>query len=80
MIALINIALGKQVFILRIPKKIILAIAKIGDTLKLPLTSEKLNKLTNNYVVSNKKLLKFINKKLPYSTKNGLLKTFSTYK
>jgi nucleoside-diphosphate-sugar epimerase len=80
LIALINIALGKQVSILRIPKKIILAIAKIGDIFKLPLTTEKLNKLTDNYVVSNKKVLTFINKKLPYSTKNGLLKTFSTYK
>ena len=80
LIELINIALGKEVPILKVPKKIILAIAKIGDTLKLPLTSEKLHKLTNNYVVSNKKILKFINKKLPHSTKDGLLKTFSTYK
>ena len=80
LIELINIALGKEVPILKVSKKIILAIAKIGDTLKLPLTSEKLHKLTNNYVVSNKKILKFINKKLPHSTKDGLLKTFSTYK
>lgn len=80
LIKLINIALDKEVPILRVPKIIVLVIAKIGDIFKLPLTTEKLTKLTDNYVVSNEKILTFINKKLPYSTRDGLVKTFSTYK
>jgi len=62
-----------------IPKFLIYAIAKIGDVFKLPLNTERLQKLTENYVVSNKKIIDAINKPLPFSSKEGLLKTINSY-
>ena len=54
-------------------------LAKIGDVLKLPLNSERLNKLTETYIVSNTKIKKAINKPLPISSKNGLINTFHSF-
>ena len=63
-----------------IPPAIIKTISKIGDMLHLPLNTERLNKLTENYVVSNKKIKKALKKKLPLSAKQGVLKTISSFK
>lgn len=60
-------------------KPIILAIARIGDILKLPLNTERLLKLTESYIVSNNKILTAIGKKLPFSSENGLIKTFQSF-
>lgn len=80
LVMLINIALGKNVRIIKMPKGLVKVMAKIGDILHLPLNSDRLDKLTNNYEVSNKKICNSINQRLPFSTKDGLLKTFSTFK
>lgn len=53
--------------------------AKIGNVLKLPLNEERLQKLTDSYVVSNKKLMSAIGKPLPVSSREGLLKTFQSF-
>jgi len=53
--------------------------SKIGNVLKLPLNEERLQKLTDSYVVSNKKLLNAIGKPLPVSSREGLLKTFQSF-
>ncbi len=79
LVMLINKALGKNVRIIKMPKGFVKVIAKIGDILHLPLNSDRLDKLTNNYEVSNKKICDSINQRLPFSTKDGLLKTFSTF-
>jgi hypothetical protein len=55
-------------------------IAALGDRLFLPLNSERLQKLTENYVVSNQKLLKALGKPLPFSAREGLIKTFQSFK
>jgi nucleoside-diphosphate-sugar epimerase len=52
--------------------------AKIGNVLKLPLNEDRLQKLTDSYVVSNKKLMSAIGKALPVSSREGLLKTFQS--
>ena len=52
---------------------------KLGDVLKLPLNTERLSKLTETYIVSNQKLKNAINKPLPVSAKEGLLKTFNSF-
>jgi nucleoside-diphosphate-sugar epimerase len=75
-INLISKSLSNDVRIVNLPKSIIKGIAKIGDIFKLPLNSERLLKLTESYIVSNKKLSHVLNKPLPISTKNGLLTTF----
>jgi len=53
--------------------------AKIGNVLKLPLNEERLQKLTDSYVVSNKKLHSVIRKPLPVSSREGLLRTFQSF-
>jgi nucleoside-diphosphate-sugar epimerase len=58
---------------------LIQAAAKIGNVLKLPLNEERLQKLTDSYVVSNKKLISAIGKPLPVSSREGLLKTFKSF-
>jgi len=62
-----------------IPKSLIGHAAKIGNVLKLPLNEERLQKLTDSYVVSNKKLINAIGKPLPVSSREGLLKTFQSF-
>jgi nucleoside-diphosphate-sugar epimerase len=62
-----------------IPKSLIELGAKIGNVLKLPLNEERLQKLTDSYVVSNKKLIDAIGKPLPVSSREGLLKTFQSF-
>jgi len=54
--------------------------AKIGNVLKLPLNKERLQKLTDSYVVSNQKIKTAIGKPLPVSSRDGLLKTFNSFK
>jgi nucleoside-diphosphate-sugar epimerase len=80
LIQLLGISLGKKNRILNIPSSWIKGVARLGDYLNLPLNSERLQKLTENYVVSNKKLLHVIGKPLPIESKEGLLKTFQSFK
>lgn len=65
---------------LSIPKGIINGIAKIGDLIKLPLNSETIQKLTENYRVSNEKIKQAIGiEKLPYTAQEGLEKTIKSF-
>lgn len=64
---------------LNINKSLIKFLARFGDFLKLPLNSERLQKLTESYVVSNVKIKTAIGKPLPISSKLGLLKTFQSF-
>ena len=70
---------NRKPIILKISKGFVEFVAKIGNTLKLPLNEERLQKLTESYVVSNKKLIKAIGKPLPVSSRQGLLKTFQSF-
>jgi len=81
-IQLINIIAtcqNKKPIIFKIPKKIIIVLAKIGDLLKLPLNTERLKKLTENYIVSNKKIRNAIAKPLPFTVNEGLIKTLFSF-
>jgi nucleoside-diphosphate-sugar epimerase len=79
-IEIISISIEKKPRIIKIPKFIIKILANLGDFFKLPLNSERLSKLTENYIVSNTKIKKAINKPLPSSSRNGLIKTFHSFK
>jgi nucleoside-diphosphate-sugar epimerase len=70
---------NKTAKIWNVPKGLIKSLAKLGDVFHLPLTTERLQKLTESYVVSNQKLKSAIGKPLPVSAKNGLLKTFNSF-
>ncbi len=62
-----------------VAKPLILFMAKLGDVFRLPLTTERLQKLTESYVVSNQKIKYAIGKDLPVSAKDGLIKTFKSF-
>jgi nucleoside-diphosphate-sugar epimerase len=70
---------NRKAKIWKVSKRLVQALAKIGDILRLPLTTERLQKLTESYVVSNHKIKSAIGKDLPVSAKTGLLKTFKSF-
>lgn len=74
-----GVALDKKANIWKLPKGLVKIIAKIGDILPLPVNTERLQKLTENYVVSNQKLKKALGKELPLTAKEGLLKTLHSF-
>jgi len=63
----------------KIHKGFIEFVAAIGDKLHLPLNTERLQKLTSSYIVSNAKIKAVIGKPLPVSSREGLLKTFKSF-
>lgn len=80
LISLMNQAIGKKPRFLKINKKAIIQVAKIGDALHFPLNSEKLKKLTESYVVSNTKIKEVLHiKKLPLTASQGILKTINSF-
>ena len=79
LMALISKSQNKLPKTLAIPKKLISLLAKIGDVLHLPLNSERLQKLTDSYLVSNDKIVKAIGKSFPISAEEGCKKTFQSF-
>ena len=79
LIGLISKSQNKLQKTLAIPKKLIFLLAKIGDVLHLPLNSERLQKLTDSYLVSNDKIVKAIEKPFPISAEEGFKKTFQSF-
>jgi nucleoside-diphosphate-sugar epimerase len=69
----------KKASILKINTTIIKILARVGDFLNLPLNSERLQKLTESYVVSNAKLKSVLGKPLPISSRDGLRATFKSF-
>ena len=80
LIAVICSAMGKKARIIRVGRKLITAAARSGDILHLPLNSFRLNKLTENYVVSNQKIKKALGiEKMPVRAADGLTKTIQSF-
>lgn len=80
LIQLLGSSLNRKSTIFNVPSSLIRRLAKVGDYFKLPLNSERLQKLTENYVVSNKKIVSAIGKPLPVTAEEGLLQTFKSFK
>ena len=80
LIRLMAASLNKRAKLWAIPASLISACARVGDKLHLPLTSERLKKLTESYKVDNSKIVKSIGEPLPMSAENGLKKTFDSFK
>lgn len=65
----------------KIPSYFIIKTAKIGDVLHLPLNSERLQKLTESYMVSNQKIKTALGiNQLPLSGEEGLKRTLEVFK
>lgn len=77
---LLGKSLGKRTKIWKINASFIRFIASIGDKIYLPLNSERLQKLTENYVVSNEKIVNALGKQLPVTASDGLMRTFESFK
>lgn len=76
----ISSILQRKERLISVPKPIINGIAKIGDIINFPLNSESIQKLTENYVVSNEKIKSVIGiEKLPISIEEGLQKTIKSF-
>ena len=72
---------GKKDRLWNINRNLISNIAKIGGILNLPLNLERLKKLTESYVVSNKKIKKELRiDKLPITAEEGLRETVKSFK
>ena len=80
LIEVICSALGKKVHIWRIPRSLMNGLAKIGDVLHLPLNSMRMQKLTENYVVSNAKIKAALGmKEMPVDAREGLKVTLQSF-
>ena len=73
-------AMGKKAKIWRVSKGFINGVAKIGSAIKFPLNTFRLQKLTENYVVSNAKIKSALGiEKMPVSAKEGIEKTIKSF-
>ncbi len=81
LIELIAESVDKKKRIWRFPKSIIFFLARLGDYLHLPLNRERLKKLTENYIVSNKKIKNALNiSQMPITACEGMQKTLDSFK
>ena len=72
--------MGKKPHIWKINRGIMEGCAGIGTLLHLPLNTERLQKLTENYVVSNNKIKRALGiDKMPVTAKEGLIKTIKSF-
>jgi nucleoside-diphosphate-sugar epimerase len=80
LVQIISSVSNKKNLSIAIPKAIINALAKLGDLIKFPLNSEAVQKLTENYRVSNQKIKNSIGvDKLPNTAQQGLEKTIKSF-
>ena len=74
-------SLGKKAHIWKLPKGLMTGFAKVGGALHLPLDSERLRKLTENYISSNAKIKKALGvEKMPVDAREGLKVTLESFK
>jgi len=80
LIELISASLGKNSRIWHFNKMAIVLAAKAGSVLHLPLNTERLQKLTENYVVSNSKIKSALGiSAMPISAAKGLANTLKSF-
>lgn len=80
-VKLLSISSSKRVKLFKCPIPVINLLAKLGDLFHLPINTEKLKKLTGNYVVSNAKLKKVLSlEEMPTSAEDGLIATVQSFK
>jgi nucleoside-diphosphate-sugar epimerase len=79
LVALIGSGIGKDAWTLNLPKSFIYLLAKVGSWIHAPFNQSSLAKLTENLIVSNKKLLLNLKTDLPSTAKEGLLKTIKSF-
>ncbi len=80
LVKLIAETLECKVRLIKVPKRCLTFLARTGDRLRLPLNSERLQKLTESYVVSNTKIKHALHvDRLPVTAKEGLSATIQSF-
>lgn len=80
LIALMCEAMGKKPHIWKMNRKMMEGCAGLGTLLHLPLNTERLRKLTENYVVSNEKIKSALGiDRMPVRTADGIMKTIRSF-
>lgn len=80
LIRILSESLSKKPFILNLPPFLVRFLAKVGDLNLFPLTTDRLNKLTETCIVDNSKIKSAIKKSFPTTAREGLIKTFQSFK
>jgi nucleoside-diphosphate-sugar epimerase len=80
LIKLISETTGRPCLIWKINQKLIVGTARAGSVLRLPLNTETLRKLTENYVVSNRKIRDYLGiDELPVGVREGIISTIKNF-
>ena len=79
LIKLIAAASDRKPLLWKISPGLIRSLAKLGDFLKLPLTTERLNKLTESYIVDNTKIRLALGKEFPVQARDGIMTTIKSF-
>lgn len=80
LVEIIADCLGNKAKIWKFGRTLMTFLAKFGDRLHLPLTTERLGKLTENYIVDNGKIKRALNiDKMPLSAREGLSYTIRSF-
>ena len=80
LIALMCEAMGKEPHIWKMNRKMMEGCAGLGTLLHLPLNTERLRKLTENYVVSNEKIKLALGiDRMPVRAADGIMKTIRSF-
>mgnify|MGYP001272823774 CR=1 FL=1 len=80
LISLMCRAMGKKTHIWKMNRKMMEGCAGLGTLLHLPLNTERLRKLTENYVVSNEKIKSALGiDRMPVRAADGIMKTIRSF-
>lgn len=80
LITLMCTALGRKPHIWKLNRSMMEGVARIGTLLHLPLNTERLRKLTENYVVSNAKIKAVLGiDRLPVRAEEGIIRTIESF-
>jgi nucleoside-diphosphate-sugar epimerase len=79
LIQLLSMSLGKKTKIWKINTSFIESVSRFGNLIHFPLNPERLQKLTESYVVSNEKIVRALGKPFPVKAREGLLRTFESF-
>lgn len=80
LISLMCKAMGRKPHIWKLNRRMMEGCAKLGTWLHLPLNTERLRKLTENYVVSNAKIKAALGiDKMPVRAEEGIVKTIKSF-
>lgn len=81
LIRLIGVSMERRSRIWSLPQGLMNGVATVGGWLRLPLNPFRLQKLTENYVVSNEKIKRTLGiERMPVETREGFVKTFESFK